>query len=56
MIHNTRNRSNDTTESQKKKTCLNAHFQYSQLKMTYTSQYLCVSTLRSFLTRTFYPL
>ena len=33
MIYNTRNRSNDTTESQKeKKTCFNAHFQYSQAK------------------------
>ena len=31
MIYNTRNRSNDTTESQKeKKTCFNAHFQHSQ--------------------------
>ena len=35
MIYNTKNRSNDTTESQKeKKTCFNAHFQYSQSKMT----------------------
>ena len=35
MIYNTRNRSNDTTESQKeKKTCFNAHFQYSQSKIT----------------------
>ena len=35
MIYNTRNRSNDITESQKeKKTCLNAHFQYSQSKIT----------------------
>ena len=35
MIDNTGNRSNATTESQKeKKTCFNAHFQYSQLKMT----------------------
>ena len=38
MIYNTRNRyssiSNDTTESQKeKKTCFNAHFQYSQSKI-----------------------
>ena len=31
MIYNTRNPSNDTTESKKeKKTCFNAHFQYSQ--------------------------
>ena len=30
MIYNTRNRSNDRTESQKeKKACFNAHFQYS---------------------------
>ena len=47
MIFNTRNRSNDTTESQKeKKTSFNAHFQYSQSKINrtkiiYTSQY-CV--------------
>ena len=35
MIYNTRNRSNDTTESQKeKKTCFKAHFQYSQSKIT----------------------
>ena len=35
MIYNTRNRSNDTTEGQKeKKTCFNAHFQYSQSKIT----------------------
>ena len=37
MIYNTRKRkrSNDTTESQKeKKTCFNAHFQYSQSKIT----------------------
>ena len=35
MISNTRNWSNDTTESQKeKKTCFNAHFQYSQSKIT----------------------
>ena len=34
MIYNTRNRSDDTTESQKeKKTCFNAHFQYSQSKI-----------------------
>ena len=31
MIYNTRNRNNDITKSQKeKKTCFNAHFQYSQ--------------------------
>ena len=36
MIYNTRNRSNDTTESQKekKKTSFNARFQYSQSKIT----------------------
>ena len=35
MIYNTRNRSNDATESQKeKKNCFNAHFQYSQSKIT----------------------
>ena len=35
MIYNTRNRSNDITESQKeKKTCFNAQFQYSQSKVT----------------------
>ena len=35
MISNTRNRSNDMTESQTaKKTCFNAHFQQSQSKIT----------------------
>ena len=34
MIYNTRNRSNDITGSQKKKVCINPHFQYSQLKIT----------------------
>ena len=35
MIYNTRNRINDTTESQKeKKTCFNIHFLYSQSKIT----------------------
>ena len=35
MIYNTRNQSDETTESQKeKKTCFNAHFQYSQSKIT----------------------
>ena len=34
MIYNTRNQSNDTTESQKeKKACFNAHFQYSNSKI-----------------------
>ena len=35
MIYNTRNQSDETTESQKeKKTCFNGHFQYSQSKIT----------------------
>ena len=35
MIYKTRNRSNDTAESQKeKKARFNAHFQYSQSKIT----------------------
>ena len=35
MIYNTRDWSNDTTESQKeKKTCFNDNFQYSQSKIT----------------------
>ena len=35
MIYNARNRGNDATESQKeRKTCFNAHFQYSQSKFT----------------------
>ena len=34
MIYSTRNRSNDTRESQKKKTCFNAQFQYSQSEIT----------------------
>ena len=35
MIHNTRNESNDKTESQteKKSTCFNAHFQHIQSKI-----------------------
>ena len=34
MIYNTKNGSNDTTESQKEKnTCFNAYFQYSQSKI-----------------------
>ena len=34
MIHDTTNRSNDTTGSEKeKKTCFNAYFQYSQPKI-----------------------
>ena len=58
MIYNTRNRSNDTTESQKeKKTCFNAQFQYSQSKITGLKQHLHLNTvcvnMRSLLTRTF---
>ena len=35
MVYNTKTRSNDITESQKeKKTCFNAHFQFSPLKIT----------------------
>ena len=35
MIYDTRNRSNDTTESQTEiNTCFNAHFPYSQSKIT----------------------
>ena len=35
MIYHTRNRSNDTAESQKeKKTCFKVHFQHGQLKIT----------------------
>ena len=35
MIYNTRNQSNDTTESQReKKNCFNIRFQYSHLKIT----------------------
>ena len=35
MIYKTRTRTNDATEKKKKKmTCFNAHFQYSQSKIT----------------------
>ena len=35
MIYNARNRSNDAAENQKEnKICFNAHFQYSQSKIT----------------------
>ena len=34
MIYNTKNRSNDTESQIEKKTYLNAHFQYSQSKIT----------------------
>ena len=41
MIYNTKNRSNDTIESQKeKKTCFNAHFQYSQSKIMGLKQHI----------------
>ena len=48
MIHNSRNRSNDTTESQKEiKTCFNAHFQKSVknhiTKITYASKFVLMS-------------
>ena len=33
MIYNNRNRSNNTTESQKEKRRFDAHFQYSQSKL-----------------------
>ena len=54
MIYNTRNWSNDTTESQKeKKTCFNAHFQYSQSKIMALTQHIhlntvCVNMKKSF--------
>ena len=45
MIYNNRNQSNDTTESQKKKTCFNAHFHYSQSKMTGLSKMWSLKSL-----------
>ena len=54
MIYNTKNRSNETTESQKEiKTCFNAHFHYSQSKIhgtktTYTFQFAFISCPRHF--------
>ena len=53
MIHNSRNRSNDTTESQKEiKTCFNAHFQKSVknhiTKITYASKFILMSCPRHF--------
>ena len=46
MIYNTRNRSNDTIESQKeKKTCFNTHFHYSQSKITGLSKMWSLTSL-----------
>ena len=46
MIYNTRNWSYDTTGSQKeKKTCFNAHLQYSQLKITGLNKMLSLKGL-----------
>ena len=48
MIYNkyTSNWHNDTTESQnEKKTCLNAHFQYNQLKITELKQHVHLNTV-----------
>ena len=46
MIYNTRNWSNDATESQEeKKTCYNAHFQYSQSKITGLNKMLSLKSL-----------
>ena len=49
MIYNTRNRSNDTTESQKeKKTCVNAHFQkITELNKMWSLKSLAVLTCES---------
>ena len=48
MIYNTRNQSNDATESQKeKKTCFNAHFQYSQSKVTNNKEVYSSNKMRS---------
>ena len=54
MMYNTRNGSNDTTESQKEKqTCFNAHFQNNQSKITGLKYRIhlntvCVSMKKSF--------
>ena len=45
MIYNARNRSDDATESQKKKTCFNAHFQCSQSKNHRTKQDVVIKKL-----------
>ena len=48
MIYNTRNQSNDATESQKeKKTCFNAHSQYSQSKVTNNKEVYSSNKMRS---------
>ena len=46
MVYNTRNWSNDTTESQKEeKTCVNAHFKYSQSNITGLNKMLPLTSL-----------
>ena len=46
MIYNNRNLSNDIAESQReKKTCFNAHFQYSQSKITGLSKMWSLKSL-----------
>ena len=46
MIYNTRNRSNDTSESQKEKnTCFNAQLQYNQSKITELSKMCSLQSL-----------
>ena len=46
MIYNNRNLSNDTAESQReKKPCFNAHFQYSQSKITGLSKMWSLKSL-----------
>ena len=46
MIHNTKNRSNDTTESQKeKKICFNVHFAYKHSKINGLNKMWSLKTL-----------
>ena len=46
MVYNTKNWSNDTTESQKEeKTCVNAHFKYSQSNITGLNKMLPLTSL-----------
>ena len=46
MIYNNRNRCNDAAESQReKKTCFDAHFQYSQSKITGLSKMWSLKSL-----------
>ena len=45
MIYNNRNRSNNTTESQKEKRRFDAHFQYSQSKITGLSKMWSLKSL-----------